>query len=106
MSGGAARSACTKETTIDDTSTPRKNPNAAFRALAVGEGGVLLHLESGEYHGINEVGCLIWNLIDGERSVADLVEAVRGEVEEPPPELADDVNRFISDMRDRDLLVA
>ena len=74
--------------------------------LADGEGGVLLHLESGEYHGINEIGCLIWKLIDGERSVADLVEAVRREVEDAPPELADDVNRFIGDMRDRDLLVA
>ena len=64
-----------------------------------------MHLESGEYHGINDVGCLIWGLVDGERTIADLVEAVRAEIDDAPPDLADDVERFIGDMRERDLLV-
>ncbi len=43
----------------------RKNPQVVYRTLA-GEGGVLLHLESGAYHGLYEVGTLIWGLLDEE----------------------------------------
>jgi Coenzyme PQQ synthesis protein D (PqqD) len=86
-------------------STPGKNPNVAFRALVAGEGGVLLHLESGEYHGINETGCLIWENVDGERTVAEIVESVRDQLDGAPPQLADDVVGFLDDMRQRDLVV-
>jgi len=91
---------------IDNDLSLRKNPNTAFRTLAAGEGGVLLHLESGEYYGLNDIGCMIWALIDGERTVTDVVDAIRSEVEDPPTALTDDVNRFIADMRQRDLLLA
>lgn len=82
-----------------------KNPSVTYRKLAEGEGGVLLHLESGEYHGIDEIGCLIWAHIDGERTAADVIEAVRAEVADPPPELEDDVLDFLEGMRRRDLVV-
>jgi hypothetical protein len=90
---------------IDIDSTPRQNPNVAYRPLAAGRGGVLLHLESGEYHGINELGCLIWELVDGDRSVADVVEAVRLQVDDAPPHLTDDVVGFLDGMRERDLVL-
>ncbi|MET1010514.1 MAG: PqqD family protein [Gaiellaceae bacterium] len=76
----------------------------AFRRLAAGEGGVLLHLESGEYHGINEVGCLIWELLDGERSVDDVAAALRDGVEDPPDDLAGEVIVFLDSLRVRDLV--
>jgi Coenzyme PQQ synthesis protein D (PqqD) len=94
------------DTSIDHGSSLRKNPNATFRALAAGGGGVLLHLESGEYHGLNEIGCKIWELIDGERTTADVIEAIRAEVDNPPPALDDDVTGFIDAMRERDLILA
>jgi hypothetical protein len=34
------------------------------------------------------------------------MEAIRAEVEDPPPTLADEVNSFIDAMRERDLIVA
>jgi Coenzyme PQQ synthesis protein D (PqqD) len=84
----------------------RKNPNATYRTLATGRSGVLLHLESGEYHGLNEIGCRIWELIDGERTTDDIIEAIRAEVDDPPATLADDVTGFIDAMRERDLILA
>jgi hypothetical protein len=86
--------------------TLRKNPNATYRTLAAGGGGVLLHLETGEYHGLNEIGCRIWELIDGERTADDITEAIRAEVDDPPATLADDVTGFIDAMRERDLVLA
>lgn len=83
----------------------RKNPNVTYRRLAEGEGGVLLHLETGQYHGIDEIGCLIWTQIDGDRTAAEVVEAVRAEVADPPPELDADVLEFLEGMRSRDLVV-
>ena len=55
----------------------RRNPQVVYRELA-GEGGaVLLHLDSGAYHGLNETGILIWSLIDGERTFDAIVRSIR-----------------------------
>jgi hypothetical protein len=89
---------------IEPSSTLAKNEDVAFRRLAEGEGGVLLHLESGEYHGINEVGCLIWELLDGERTVNDLAVELRNGVEDPPDDLVKVVTVFLGDLRERDLV--
>jgi hypothetical protein len=90
--------------TIEPSSTPTKNESVAFRRLAAGEGGVLLHLESGEYHGINEVGCLIWELLDGERTVASVAVDLRDGVEDPPDNLEEVVVSFLDDLQERDLV--
>jgi len=83
----------------------RKNPQVVYRALA-GEGGVLLHLESGAYHGLNEVGTLIWGLLDEERTFDQLVAELRERLLDPPADLRDEVERFLADLRERDLLAA
>lgn len=89
---------------IGPTSKVERNGNVAFRRLADGEGGVLLHLESGEYHGINEVGCLIWELLDGERTVDDVAVALRDEVEDAPEDLTGEVILFLDSLGVRDLV--
>ena len=72
---------------------------------AAGEGGgVLLHLESGAYHGLNETGVLIWGLIDGERDLAALVADLRSRLEDAPDDLTDETARFLADLRERDLI--
>jgi hypothetical protein len=82
----------------------RRNPQVVYRELA-GEGGaVLLHLESGAYHGLNETGVLIWSLIDDERTFADLVAAMRERLEDPPDDLDSETEHFLADLRSRDLI--
>jgi hypothetical protein len=83
----------------------QKNPEIVARALAEPEGGVLLHMESGAYFGVNQVGLLVWELVDGERTVADLVEALRARVANGPPELERDVLQFLDSALERDLVV-
>ena len=82
----------------------RKNPQVVYRELAGEGGGVLLHLESGAYHGLNETGSLIWDLIDGERTVAALVAALREQLAEAPEDLDAETERFLADLRRRDLI--
>lgn len=76
-----------------------------YRAFAADKEAVLLHLRSGEYHGVNKLGLVVWELIDGERTVAEIVEAVRARTDDAPPHLADDVVGFLDDMRQLDLVV-
>ena len=89
---------------IDSQTTVRRKPDVVFRALQEGEGGVLLHLLSGEYHGLNQLGCVIWGLMDSDRTFGDLVIDVRGQLEDPPPSVEQDVSTFLEGLRDRDLI--
>jgi Coenzyme PQQ synthesis protein D (PqqD) len=82
----------------------RKNPDVAYQALAEGEGGVLLSLETGEYHGVNDTGGRIWNLIDGERTVAEIVAALRRELADAPESLEAEAAEFVDSLRSRRLV--
>lgn len=83
-----------------------RNPDVVARQLSETEGAVLLHLETGAYHGLNPVGLLVWDQIDGERTVADLIAAVREGVFDPPPQLESDVISFLKGALERDLIRA
>ena len=63
------------------------------------EGGVLLDLESGAYHGLNSTGAAIWKRLDGEPTLSELLERFASDLDEPPPDLEDRVTRFLEEMR-------
>ncbi len=90
---------------MDSESRVKKAPQVVARELAEGEGGVLLHLESGAYHGVNQVGLLVWELLDGERTVDHVINAVRERVANAPPELEGDVVAFLNRVLERNLVV-
>ena len=90
---------------ITQESKVRQNPDVVARELSPSEGGVLLHVQTAQYHGVNPVGLLIWGLLDGQRTVGDVVAAVRAAVEEAPPHLADDVLSFLNEVHERGLVV-
>ena len=89
---------------IDAQTTVRRKPDVVFRAVQEGEGGVLLHLLSGEYHGLNQLGWAIWGLLESDRRFGDLVTDLRGQVDDPPDSLEQDVSTFLEGLRDRDLV--
>lgn len=79
-----------------------RNPKVAYRDLE--EGGVLLHLESGNYHGLNDTGSLIWKLLEGEPTMSQLLEELRTHLEHPPSNLADEMVVFLDGLRERNLI--
>jgi hypothetical protein len=81
-----------------------RNPRVVARELPPPDGAVLLHLETGAYHGLNPVGFLVWSAIEEDRTVTDVVEAVRAQVNGAPPSLEDDVVRFLEGASERDLV--
>jgi len=82
----------------------RRSERAVFRELADGT-GVLLHLDSTAYHGVNRIGVLIWSLIDEGTTLSVLTDDVRSRVMDPPPEIAKDVEEFVRDLSSRELIV-
>lgn len=82
----------------------QRNPSVVARELGPPEGAVLLHLETGAYHGLNPVGFVVWELIDGQRDVASLVDGVRATIPDAPPEVEADVLAFLDAALARDLI--
>ena len=82
----------------------RRSPRAAFHPLAEGEGGVLLHVDSGAYHGLNRVGALIWELLERPVPLHSLLDEMAARFKDAPPGMADEVSAFLSDLGTRDLV--
>ena len=82
----------------------RKNPKAVYRSLRNGGGGVVLHLESGQYHSLNGIAVAMWNLIDGARSLEDITAEIRVRYDDAPGDLLEIVRGFCEGLRDRDLI--
>ena len=89
---------------IDATTKIHRNPRAVFRRLAEGSGGVLLHLDSTQYHGVNEVGAAIWELTEQDITFGDLVASLRERLDDPPADLEGDVEEFLGELGERGLV--
>jgi len=88
--------------TIEPGTSVRRSPRASFRRLENGS-AVVLHLDTAQYHGLNEVGAAIWELADG-RSFEEIVRGLRDELEDPPPRLEDEVREFLDALHERELI--
>jgi hypothetical protein len=53
-------------------------PQRVANVITQGADGdtVLLHIETGNYFALNEVGSRVWSLCDGARSISDIVEVI------------------------------
>jgi Coenzyme PQQ synthesis protein D (PqqD) len=89
---------------IDSSTVVRRGPDVVFRELQPGQGGVLLRLDSGQYHGLNATGVAIWELLDGERSVGAVAAELARSIDDAPDDLLGDVAGFLEDMRQRGLV--
>jgi hypothetical protein len=82
----------------------KRNDRTTFRKMEEGSGGVLLHLDSGEYRQLNETGALIWSLLEPQPSRQELVAAVRAQIQDPPANMEAEVDAFLTALRDRGLI--
>jgi hypothetical protein len=83
---------------------PAKTSTSASRSIA-GE-AVILSLDTKVLRGLNSVGSRVWDLIDGQRSIDDIVDAVVAEFEVDRPRAARDVEAFLRQLVDRGLVTA
>ena len=88
--------------TIRATTSILRSPRASFRRLENGS-AVVLHLDTAQYHGLNEVGAAIWDLADG-RTFEEIVRGLHEQLEDAPANLEDDVTEFLEALHERELV--
>lgn len=81
---------------------PRRTPSVASRALD-GE-AVLVHPGQSKVAVLNEVGARLWELADGQRSIADMAQMIAEEYEVSLIKAEADTLAFCKDLAGRGLL--
>ena len=81
---------------------PRREPSVAWRVIQ-GE-AVMVLPATGKVHTLNAVGTRFWELVDGERSLAEIARHLEEEFEASPEQIAADCQRFASELAERKLL--
>jgi hypothetical protein len=81
---------------------PARNPATAWRVIA-GE-AVILSLDTKVLRGLNAVGSRVWELIDGRRSVDEIVDVIAREFATERATAAADVDAFVKELCDRGLV--
>jgi hypothetical protein len=89
---------------LESTIIVNRNPRVEYRALGEGEGGVLLHMDTAAYHGLNEIGSLVWSLLD-DISFEDLIAKLQTRLEDLPPTFDEEISEFLDELAVRDLVL-
>jgi Coenzyme PQQ synthesis protein D (PqqD) len=66
---------------------------------------LLFDMNDGNYYSLNEVGCRIWELCDGNHSIAQIVESLVAEYDVPAETLTKDAWELIEKLRTGKLIV-
>jgi hypothetical protein len=80
-----------------------RSPKTAWRVIE-GE-AVILSLDTKAFRGLNPVGSRVWELIDGRRSVDEIVEVILREFDVTPERAAEDVHTFVRELLDKELVI-
>ncbi|MFB3916276.1 MAG: PqqD family protein [Terriglobales bacterium] len=65
---------------------------------------VLLHMRTGIYYGLDQVGTTIWRLLRSNLSLEDVLDELLSEYEVCREECAGDLLRVVNEMRDLELV--
>ena len=65
---------------------------------------LMLHFESGTYHGLNEVGSFIWKQLARPRTIVEVSQAVEDAFEVDPARCLEETRQFIEAMIEDGLL--
>ena len=71
---------------------------------ALEDGAVLLDVERGVYHGLDEVGLRIWTLLGEGNDPAAIAERLAGEYDAAPADIRADLGAFLDALRAQGLV--
>jgi hypothetical protein len=74
-------------------------------ACQVGGEAVILHLDGGVYYGLNEVGARVWQLVQEELTVAEIVDAIVAEYEVDRAQCFGDVQQLVAGLAEHKLVI-
>ena len=66
---------------------------------------LLFNMNDGNYYSLNEIGCRVWELCDGNHSIAQLIETLAAEYDAPAETVATDVLELLEKLQNGKLIV-
>ena len=87
---------------LDITSVPVRNPNIIGRMTD--DEAVLVMPQKGQVKVINEVGAVVWELIDGKRDIGHIVDEVCSQFDVDRAAAEADTLNFISELIKREII--
>lgn len=81
---------------------PKRAENIQWREF--GTDGILLDSTSGDYFEINEVGLMIWTLVDGQKTIAEILEALARYFDAEVEELVEETREFLTELMTKGLI--
>ena len=66
---------------------------------------ILLNLETGNYYSMDQMGVVIWQLLENEICVNDLIEALKNRFPDQDSEISASIPDFIAELIQEDLLI-
>lgn len=82
---------------------PQHSPHAAHQT--VGEEAILINLNTGSYYSLNDTGTRFWELLDGQRSIADCATLIAQEYEVEPAMVEADLLELAGEFKAEGLIV-
>lgn len=73
---------------------PIANPSAIFQETGDGW-AVLVNLDTARSVALNPAGILVWQLVDGQRNIREIVAGVECHFRDTPPSVTDDVTALL-----------
>jgi len=88
---------------MNPTDCPVANPDIVLRE-EFDDWAILFHPLTNETVGIGPVAVMIWKLLDGQRTVAQVADEVKAQCSDAPDTVLDDTLEFVNDLERRLLL--
>lgn len=85
------------------TDKPRHSPNAAHQG--VGDEAILINLNTGSYYSLNDTGTRFWELLDGQRTIAECAQLIAGEYEVEAAVVEGDLLELAADFKQEGLIL-
>ena len=67
---------------MDAQTKLQHSANATFQVVA--DEAIVIHLQTGVYYSLNEVGTAFWNMLDGHLTIAECADRIAAEYSAPP----------------------
>lgn len=82
----------------------RRSEKVTFQKVA--EEAVLIHLDTGTYFSLNNIGTEFWELFDGERTIQELAEVVAHKYEVEVEMVTADLIELVEKLAEDELVLA
>jgi hypothetical protein len=89
---------------LDSSTRLRHSAEATFQSVA-GE-AIVIHLRTGAYYSLNEVGTVFWEMLDGAQTIGECARRIAAEYDAPAAQIEADLLEISGELAKEGLVEA